>query len=171
MENYSFYQDLPDYTKPDYPYRIRLDSMLLTEMGRYVFGILQTGKISSFKQIQYCLFKIQKSNFYFTRLSTDLGVASWQSTSPQLAPRHTVQGCIGGKSMITCVDATDSGFEPSLPRKKLERLTLDHLVGYIACCNCKIFFFLMNHRNRTMITSKLVALTRIPTARERSLKK
>ena len=35
-----------------------------------------------------------------------------------LAPRYTVQGCIGGRSMVTCVKLTDSGFERSLPRQK-----------------------------------------------------
>ena len=46
-----------------------------------------------------CLFnkeRVNKSNFYYTRLCTGYGVASWRSPLPQLAPRHTVQGCIGG---------------------------------------------------------------------------
>ena len=58
--------------------------------------------------------QIKKSNFRYTRLSTGKGVASWRSPSLQLAPRPTVQGCIGGESMATCVNLTDSGFEPNL---------------------------------------------------------
>ena len=41
-----------------------------------------------------------------------------QSTSPQFAPRHTVQDCISGKSMATCVDLIDSGFKPNLPPQR-----------------------------------------------------
>ena len=43
VENHTFYQDLPDYDNPDHPYRVRLDSTRLTELGRYVYGLLQIG--------------------------------------------------------------------------------------------------------------------------------
>ena len=74
----------------------------------------------------------KKSNFYDTRCSTGKGVASWQSPSPQLAPRHTVQDCIGGKSMATCVNFTNSECEPSrfeFSLKRLDSLSFDHLGG------------------------------------------
>ena len=35
-----------------------------------------------------------------------------RSPSPQLAPRYTVQSCIGGESMVTCVRLTDFGMNP-----------------------------------------------------------
>ena len=34
-----------------------------------------------------------------------------------------VQGCIGGGLMATCINLTDSGFEPSLPRQKCRTST------------------------------------------------
>ena len=73
----------------------------------------------------------KKSNFYYTRCSTRKGVASWQSPSPQLAPRHTVQDCIGGKSMATCVNF-NSGCETSrfeFNLKRLDSQPFDHLGG------------------------------------------
>ena len=36
----------------------------------------------------------------------------------QLAPRHTVQGCIFGEFMATCVNLTDPEFELYLPHQK-----------------------------------------------------
>ena len=38
-----------------------------------------------------------------------LGVASWRKPSPQLVPSHTAQGYIGGESITTCVNLTNSG--------------------------------------------------------------
>ena len=70
-----------------------------------------------------------KSNFHFTLLKYLLGIASCQKLSPQLAPRHTVQGCISGESMATCVILTDSGFElSSLQRQKSALVHLEN------CC-------------------------------------
>ena len=46
-----------------------------------------------------------------------------RSSSPQLAQRHTIQGCTGGESMVTCVHLTDSGFETRFPRQKARTST------------------------------------------------
>ena len=43
IAKHSFYRDLPDHSDPQHPYRVRLDSSLLIDRGRYVYGILQTG--------------------------------------------------------------------------------------------------------------------------------
>ena len=55
-------------------------------------------------------FLSKKSNFYYNHLCTGKGVASWRRLSQQLAPRHTVQGSVGGESMMTYVNLTVSGF-------------------------------------------------------------
>ena len=78
--------------------------------------------------------KKKNQNFYYLRRIIDKGVASWWHPSPQLASRHAVQDCIGGESMITCVNLTESGFVPSLRLSSLECLPLDHLGG--VCSNC-----------------------------------
>ena len=62
---------------------------------------------------------IKTSNFFCILVV----VTSWRSQAPQLAPRHIVQDCIGGESMATCVNLTDSDFEPSLPLQKARRST------------------------------------------------
>ena len=51
-------------------------------------------------------------------------MASWQSPSLQVAPRHTVQGCISGESMATYVNLTDLGFEPTLLCQKARTPTI-----------------------------------------------
>ena len=56
-------------------------------------------------------------------------VTSYNSTLPQRALMHAMHGCIGGKSMATCVTFTDSEFELSLRVRRLERLPLNHLGG------------------------------------------
>ena len=58
-----------------------------------------------------------KSGFCCTQRSTSEGVASWRIPLPQLAPKHTVQGCIG-ESMATCINLTDLGFDSILLRQK-----------------------------------------------------
>ena len=73
--------------------------------------------------------QIKKSNFHYTRLSTDYGVASSLSPLPRLVPRQTVQGCIGSESMATCVILSDSEFEPCLPRQKAKTSTTRNLCG------------------------------------------
>ena len=52
-----------------------------------------------------------------------LGVMTRQSPSPQLAQRHTVQGCFGRDSIVTCVKLTNLGFEFSLARQKVRTST------------------------------------------------
>ena len=43
-----------------------------------------------------------------------IGVMSWQSLSPQLAPWNILRDCIGGKSMATCVALTKLKIKPNL---------------------------------------------------------
>ena len=56
----------------------------------------------------------------------------------QLPSRHTVQGCIGGESMATCVNVTDLGINPVYRARRLECLQFDHLGSSltfnITCC-------------------------------------
>ena len=46
------------------------------------------------------------------------------------APSHTVQYCMGGESMATCVNLTDWRFELRIPKDQ-GRSPLDHLGGWI----------------------------------------
>ena len=52
---------------------------------------------------------------------------SWRSPLPRLALRYTVQGCIGGETMLICVNLSDLRIKPMLPRR--QRLLLDYVVG------------------------------------------
>ena len=74
-----------------------------------------------------------------------------------LAPRHTVQGCIVGESMATCVNLIDSRFEPNLPRHKARTSTTRPVGWWHKCYNQHFAFlflkslvhFLHNLQNQT----------------------
>ena len=57
----------------------------------------------------------KKIKFSIYSFQYRLGVASWRSPLPELPPKYTVQGCIGGELMVTCVNLIGERFEPSLP--------------------------------------------------------
>ena len=75
-----------------------------------------------FSSLAYSITQITLS-FPYTRCNTILDVASWRSLSPQLAQRNTMQGCIGGESMATCVNMTNLGIKLTLPRWQTETST------------------------------------------------
>ena len=61
--NYTFYRELPNQNDTNYPYRLRLDENLFSELGRYVYGIVQIGNALLIttttcrnKNIQVCCF-------------------------------------------------------------------------------------------------------------------
>ena len=52
---------------------------------------------------------------------------SWRSPLPRLALWYTMQGSIGGESMETCVNLSNSRTKPVLSCR--QRLLLDHVGG------------------------------------------
>ena len=56
---------------------------------------------------------VKTKQFYILLVLIRLGVTSQRKPSLRLAPRHTAQTCIGGESITTFVNLTNSGIEPS----------------------------------------------------------
>ena len=64
---------------------------------------------------------------------------NWRSPSLPLLPRHTVQSCISGESIATCVNLTELGNKLSLPHEKTETQSPSRLVHNNSNCNCNYF--------------------------------